>query len=427
MAGTDRKETAELARERLAVLIAQYPAINHSVILSEIRELRRTFALHTVSIRAPDRSAEKMSAVEREEASQTFYVKPGGVRASIVAVAQTLFVHPVGFLRGLVFALRLSGARIGQTFKNLAYFAEAVIVAQWMMREGLRHLHSHYSSTVGLLVKQVFPIELSISFHGPDEFTDPKGFWLKQKIEASLFVRAISHYARSQLMLHSDSEHWPKIEVAYMGVDPQEFSPREFRENPDPLEIICVARLAPVKAQRVLISAVAELVQKRRNVLLHIVGGGPDRRDLEEYVETLALRTCVTFHGFTVQVKLYELYRRSDVFALASFAEGLPGVLMEAMAMEIPCISTWIAGVPELIRDGIDGLLVPPANPGAFALAISRLIDDRELRRRIGTAGRERVLTDFHLRNNATHLANIFKRRAFPLECISGTGQANSP
>jgi glycosyltransferase involved in cell wall biosynthesis len=169
--------------------------------------------------------------------------------------------------------------------------------------------------------------------------------------------------------------------------------------------------LAPVKAQAILIEAVAKLAGEGRNVLLHLVGGGPDRASLERHVDALGIRANVIFHGFADQQRLNELYSQADIFALASFAEGLPGVLMEAMAMEIPCVSTWITGVPELIRDGIDGILVPPADAGAFAAALATLIDDPELRRRIGSAGRVRILDKFHLEKNARQLASIFKRR----------------
>jgi glycosyltransferase involved in cell wall biosynthesis len=145
---------------------------------------------------------------------------------------------------------------------------------------------------------------------------------------------------------------------------------------------------------------------------LHLVGGGPDRSSLELHADALGIRSQVVFHGFTAQERLNELYSQADIFALASFAEGLPGVLMEAMAMEIPCVSTWITGVPELIRDGIDGILVPPADACTLASGLARLIDDPALRRRIGIAGRARILDKFDLEKNAQHLASIFRRRA---------------
>lgn len=396
---------------RVAVLVAQHPAINHAVILREIRELRKFLDVRTASIRSPDRPIEQLTKEERDEAASTFYVKQKGLAGALEALLLTLYARPLALIRGICYALQLAKFNAGQSLKNLAYLAQAVILGRWMQQQDVKHLHVHYSSTVGLLLTRVFPIELSISFHGPDEFNDPAGFWLREKIEACKFVRAISHYAASQLMKSCSVEQWEKIQVAYMGVDPGIFAPRAFSAHPDPLEIICVGRLAPVKAQHTLIAAIHELVRDGRNVLLHVVGGGPDRQSLQREVEARGLHEHVIFHGFTPQSKLEELYRRADVFALASFAEGLPGVLMEAMAMEIPCVSTWITGIPELIRHGVDGLLVPPADECAIAAAIARLIDDPQLRQRIGTYGRQRIVEKFGLCKNARFLAGIFERR----------------
>ena len=274
----------------------------------------------------------------------------------------------------------------------------------------LTHLHTHYSSSVALLVEKTFGFEISISFHGPDEFNDPAGFWIREKVAACKFVRAISQYSRSQLMKSSDVSDWNKIEVVYMGVDPQAYEPRPFRPSPPRIEILCVSRLAPVKAQHILIEAIDLVRRDYPNVLLHVVGGGPDRKSLEAQVAARALGGHVTFHGFTLQEKLDELYRQADIFALPSFAEGVPGVLMEAMAMEIPCVSTWITGIPELIRNGIDGILVAPSDVDAFAAAIGQLIEDPALRKRLGQAGRAQVLSRFDLRKNSTVFAEVFRR-----------------
>jgi len=403
---------AQESTASIAVLVSQHPAINHSIILREIRELRKSLDLRTASMRPPDRPRDALSEEERDEASITYYIKPQGIGGALAALTATLFSLPLSLFSGWFYALKLSGLHPKKALKNTLYFVEAVMLGRWMRQKRLKHVHVHYSSTVGLLAKRIFPIQLSISFHGPDEFNDPEGFWISQKIEASDFVRAISYYARSQLMKCCSSDQWDKIEVAYMAVDPGVFCPRPFRENPAPIEIICVGRLAPVKAQHVLLEALAKLVRDGRKVLLHLVGGGPDRGSLERHVDALGIRSQVVFHGFTAQERLDELYSQADIFALASFAEGLPGVLMEAMAMEIPCVSTWITGVPELIRDGVDGILVPPADASAFAAGLAKLIDDPELRRRIGIAGRARILDNFSLEKNGRHLAAIFKRRA---------------
>lgn len=395
---------------RFACLISQHPAINHAVILREVRLLREQFDIYTASVRGPDRPFEQLSLEEREEAKRTYYIKPAGAGSAFMALVAALVSSPLRFMAGLTYAVSLAGFQLNQTARNLAYFAQAVMVGRWMRRNGLTHLHTHYSSTVALLVNKTFGVEISISFHGPDEFSDPVGFWVREKVAACVFVRAISQYARSQLMMSSAVSDWGKIEVIYMGVDADTFTPRPFPRPASPVEILCVGRLAPVKAQHILIGAVDMLVQESRDLLLHIVGGGPDRQVLEREVAQRGLQERVIFHGFTPQDKLETLYRQADLFALPSFAEGVPGVLMEAMAMAIPCVSTWVAGIPELIRSGIDGFLVPPSDTEALAEAIRQLVTDPDLRLRIGQAGRQRVLEKFDLRKNSAELANMMRR-----------------
>ena len=397
----------------IAFLVSQHPAINHALLLREIRELRALLGveIHTVSIREADRPTKELIPEEQDEQARTFYVKPLGLIGAAPYHLSFLIRHFLRYSGGLLFAISLCGWNLAKAISLVAYFAQAVIIGEWMRRNQLHHIHVQYSSTVGLLLQRMFPIELSISFHGPDEFNDPVGFWLPQKVEACHFVRAISFYARSQIMKSSNSRNWDKIEVAYMGVDPSAFRARPFRANPEPFELLCVGRLAPVKAQHILLQSVERLKQEGRSILLHLAGGGPDLESLRLAVKNRGLEDCVTIHGWVSQPQLDALYGRTDAFVLASFAEGLPGVLMEAMAMEIPCIATYITGVPELIRDGVDGLLAVPSDDEAMARSIARLMDDPEFRLRIGRQGRQRILDRFDLHANAIHLAGIFSRR----------------
>ena len=397
-------------KRRLGVLIAQHPAINHAMLLREVRELRERFEVFTASVRDPDRPSDKLTPEESDEVARTYYVKQHGIRGALAAHLACLFARPAKYLAGWVYALGLAGANPLRAFRYSAYYTEALMLGQWMQRNRIPHLHVHYSSTVGLLLKQVFPAGLSISFHGPDEFDNPSGFHIAEKVRACDFVRAISQYARSQLMKASEFEQWRKMEVVYMGVDPAVFATRPFRTEPSPLELICVGRLAPVKAQHILIAVMDRLVRRGNDVRLNLVGGGPDRQRLQADVAARGLGEHIIFHGFTPQDKLDALYRSADVFVLASFAEGVPGVLMEAMAMEIPCVSTWITGVPELIRDGRDGLLVAPSDDEGFATAVARLLDDTVFRYHVGQAGRERILERFDLKKNAAQLGDIFER-----------------
>jgi glycosyltransferase involved in cell wall biosynthesis len=209
----------------------------------------------------------------------------------------------------------------------------------------------------------------------------------------------------------SDYREWPKIEVAFLGVDPREFAPRPLRAHPDPFQIACVGQLAPVKGQHILLAAMDLLLGEGRHVLLRIAGDGPERPALEEDIASRGIAGNVAMEGYLNQDKLRELYAGCDALVLPSFVEGIPVVLMEAMAMEIPCVATWITGIPELIRHEIDGLLAPPGDAEALARAIGRLMDDDELRRSLGQRGRLRIIEKFDLHRNTECLAEIFQRR----------------
>jgi glycosyltransferase involved in cell wall biosynthesis len=399
----------------LAYLVSQYPAVSHTFILREVRRLRQLgLRIAVASINDPDRPPAALTAEERAEAAETYYVKSDGARGALRAHWATLRARPGDWLRGLVFALRLGGTDLKRLLYGLFYFVEAVMVGHWLTGRGLTHLHVHFATpaaTVGLVASRVFGIGFSMTVHGPDEFYDAPGYRLTEKILGASFICCIGDYCRSQLMKLSPPAHWSKLEISPLGVDPTAFSPRPFREQPSPFEILCVGRLVPAKGQHILVDAVAELVRAGQAVRLRLVGDGPDRGSLETQVAALGLVEQVIFEGAVNQDRIRAIYAEADCFALASFAEGIPVVLMEAMAMEIPCVTTFITGHPELIRDGIDGLLVPPSNVQALAEAIAGLIADPERRRRLGEAGRHRVMAKYDLETNTQRLAAILRRR----------------
>ncbi|HJR05851.1 MAG TPA: glycosyltransferase family 4 protein [Pyrinomonadaceae bacterium] len=396
---------------RFAYLVSQYPAANHTFVLREIKQLRALgFDIRVASVSAPDRDAARMTAEERAEMAETYYVKSIGFARALSINLGTLVARPAGYLKGLAFALKIGRLDLRKTARNLFYFAEGVVVGRWMEREQLTHVHAHFSSTVALLLTKTFPFSISATIHGPAEFVDPVGFSLREKIAASRFVCAISNYGRSQLMLSADARDWERIEVAPLGIEPEVFAPRPFRPEPETFEVICVGRLAAVKAQRILVAAIELLVREGRAVRLRLVGDGAERRSLEADVAARGLSESVVFEGWLNEDEVLARLRAADAFALASFAEGVPVVLMEAMASEIPCVATRITGIPELIRDRVDGLLVAPASAEELAEALGALMDDADLRRTLGAAGRVRVLEKYDLARNTAQLANIFAR-----------------
>jgi glycosyltransferase involved in cell wall biosynthesis len=210
------------------------------------------------------------------------------------------------------------------------------------------------------------------------------------------------------MMLSCDYSQWKKLEITRLGVDTHSLLPEEFREHPEPLQLLCAGRLAAVKGQHVLLDAVRLLKEQCCPVHLHLAGDGEDRAALQNHVIATDLCDSVTFHGFLNQEKLRKLYAATDLFVLPSFAEGVPVVLMEAMALGIPCVATWVNGIPELIRNGIDGLTVAPGDAVGLANAIISCINDPRLRRQLSNAARLRATEIADLNRNVQHLAAIF-------------------
>jgi glycosyltransferase involved in cell wall biosynthesis len=398
----------------IGYLISQYPAVNHTFILREVQYLRRHgFELHTASIRDSDRPLAALSSDEAEEYRRTFSIVGAGALHAVVVNLRAAVRRPLAYLRGLGYAWRLTRGTPRLVARYTLYFVEAVVAGSYFERRGVRHVHTHFSSTVLLLLSRMFPVTYSMTLHGPMEFDDVVGFHIAEKVAGALFVATISHYASSQVMKASDPSHWHKVTTLRLGVDPTAFAARHPppRTVNAPFRLVFVGRLAPAKAQFMLIEAVAILRDRGRRIALTLVGEGPARPRLVALVKERDLDAEVKLVGACNHDRVAAFYRDSDAFVLGSFAEGVPVVLMEAMAMEVPCIATWIAGVPELIENGVDGLLVAPADPLALAEAIVRLIDDPELARRLGAAARRKVVTKYNLEINTERLGDEFRRR----------------
>jgi glycosyltransferase involved in cell wall biosynthesis len=384
-------------------------------LLREVLLLRKMgLRIDVAAVNAPDRPMDKMTVDEATEAKNAYHLKSHGLLGAAKAHLLALLKHPVGYMKGLRLVASLGGLDIKSLAFNFMYFTEGLMVGVWMERIGLCHLHVHLASqgaTVGLYVQRVFGFGLSITAHGPDEFYDASGQYLAQKVAAADFICCISYFARSQLMRLSPYVHWHKLVVARLGVDAMVFAPRPSRIAPEPFEILCVGRLTPSKGQHLLISAMERLTEQGRSVRLRFVGDGPDATSLREQAAKLENPEAVVFEGAVNQDRIRELYRMADAFCIPSFAEGIPVVLMEAMAMEIPCVSTHITGIPELIRNGVDGLLVAPSDLDGLIAALSSLMDDAELRERLGKSGRQRVVEHYDLNRSVQTLAGIFAVR----------------
>lgn len=392
----------------LGYLVSRYPAISHTFILREIAHLRSMgFSIRTASINPPDRALESMDPVERAEAEQTYCIKKHGALGALMALAYWLVVSPLQWVRTWRESWRFG------FWKGTAYTVEAAMVARWMAGHSLKHLHVHFGNvgaSVGALVKQLNGCHLSYTIHGPDEFDDVPGQQLAYKMHVADKVVCISQFARSQLMRICAPDDWPKFTVCRLGVDATVFNGTLRTEVSPITRLVSIGRLTPAKGQVLLIQACAKLVAQDVPFHLHMIGDGPDRARVEAEIDKLDLRKYVTLHGAQTQDWVRKELAQSDVFVLPSFAEGIPVVLMEAMSSYVPCISSPVNGIPELIEHGRTGLLATPGDVDSLVQQLATLCAQPEKRRQMALEAYEKVTMHFDLLTNVRALGEIFKQ-----------------
>jgi glycosyltransferase involved in cell wall biosynthesis len=407
-------------------LLSRYPAVSHTFFLKEVLGLRqRGFVIEVASINDPDRPHAELPEVERDEAGTTFYVKGGSKIGKLFSLIRILLSHPVVAARGFLAACSLGMWDLRERAFALLYLAEALLVGDWMRRRSLRHLHVHFAgpvASVGYLVSAAWKVPWSLTIHGPDEFFDQERFFLRKKFESTQFLICISDYARSQALRVAPGLDPSCIDVVRLGVDCTALQPASNREQADgiadhaPVRIVCTGRLVAAKGHRILIEALAQLA--REGLALHTVfiGDGPERPALEQQCRRSDLIERVHLTGALNHAETLDLVANADIFVLASFAEGLPVALMEAMALGVVCVSTRINGIPELIFDNQNGLLVAAGNPGLLQNAIARLVRDPALRQTMGRAARQTVESTYNLSRNHDLLAAALRSRLCEVE-----------
>jgi glycosyltransferase involved in cell wall biosynthesis len=237
-------------------------------------------------------------------------------------------------------------------------------------------------------------------------------YHLAEKFRDAQFIFCISNFCRSQVMKYCPPNQWKNLHVLRLGVDPEHFRPHPRTRDPI-LQIISVGRLVPAKGHIILLQSLVNLLQKGHKIHLTLIGDGSERDLLEDFVHRHQLAAFVTFLGALNHDETHAKLAQTDIFALPSFAEGVPVALMEAMAMEIPCVSTRIAGIPELIHNEVEGLLVSASSSEELAAAIERLVVSPDLRRQLGSAARAKVVSCYNLNKNISRLADAFEQCLF--------------
>jgi glycosyltransferase involved in cell wall biosynthesis len=310
------------------------------------------------------------------------------------ALGATACTRPLRLARALRTALALSARSERGLLRHLAYVVEACWLARVLQKRAVDHVHVHFgtnAAAVALLCEELGGPSFSLTVHGPGEFDAPIGFSLDRKLAAARFAVAISSYGSAQLRRWAAPVHWPKIQVVHCAVD-EAYLEGDEPVPPSSRSIVCVGRLTPQKGQLLLLDALAALRAEGIDLQLTLAGDGELRPALQQRIRELELEKHVAITGWVSSAEIRELLRGARALVLPSFAEGLPVVIMEALAMARPVVSTWIAGIPELVRPGESGWLVAPGDVSALTAALREVASapTHELDRR-GRNGREQV------------------------------------
>lgn len=380
---------------KIAYLNSHYSAISHTFIHREVKELlRQGFELSIFSVRP---------------SKEGFVILRSPLRV-IIDFLLFFISSPFQSLRGLFVAITLSSGGLKSLLWSFAYWVEAVCFLRELRNQDIFHAHIHMANnaaTIALIVKSMDSnFTYSLSIHGPAEFNQVREGRLKQKVEGALFVRCISHYCRSQIMAFVDESHWQKLHLVHCGIELQPLSVKIYSGS-EP-SFLFVGRMVPEKGPLLLLETLREISATGTLFKLVMIGDGPIFDKVQNFVRTHFKDGRVQILGAQDPTKVAIAMDECDALVLPSFQEGVPVVLMEAMAKGKIVLSTQIAGIPELIENNKEGLLVAPGSEEALKGALFRVMRDKENLATLTKAAREKVHSEFNLQVETTKLAKLF-------------------
>jgi glycosyltransferase involved in cell wall biosynthesis len=396
---------------RIAYVVNQYPKVSHSFIRREILALER-MGVDVLRLAMRGWDAELVDPEDVAERERTRYALQGGVAGLAAAVARRMLDSPLRLLRALRLVLRTGWRADRPLAVHFVYLAEACWLAEQLREHGSGHLHAHFgtnSATVAMLAGELTGLPFSFTVHGPDEFDRPEFIALPEKIRRARFVVAISSYGRSQLMRWSGHQDWPKIEVVHCGLEQAFHQVPEVAAVPG-RRLVCVGRLSAQKGQLLLVEAAARLARQGVDFELVLAGDGELRAPIERLVAHHGLADRVRITGWISSARVREEMQAARALVLPSFAEGLPVVIMEAMALRRAVLTTCIAGIPELVVPGETGWLIPAGSVAELVEAMRVCLDATpEHLGAMGRKARERVLERHDVEREAARLAQLFR------------------
>ncbi len=396
---------------KIGYLTSQYPATSHTFIRREVAALReRGFDIHTFSIRRPA-PEERNSKLDQPEYENTWYVFPLSYRF-VIAHLFAFLRRPITYFSvlGTAFSHRVPG--IKAFLQSVAYFGEAIYLADELKTQQIDHLHNHFanpSANVGFLSSHYLGITWSLTIHGASDSDYPSSFLLPSKVHHAQFVACVCHFTMAQAMRRLEPALWMKLFISRCGLDLSQFKASDKNKSiGSKIRVICIARLSPEKGITGLIYAFSKVIENGIDAQLRILGEGIDRSRIENAIRSLSLENHCQLPGRISEQEIVGELTNADILVLPSFMEGLPVVLMEALACRVPVIAPNVGGVSELVNDRISGLLFSPGNWSQLADNLLELSKNPELRKQLANQGAQRVTEEFDIKLAVNPLAGKF-------------------
>ena len=394
----------------IAYLVPVFPMPSQTFIRRELAALEsRGWTIHRFAMRRFD--GEAADPADQVEQDRTHYILDAGARGLTLTLVIEMLGRPRSFLTALSMAVRMGLRSEKGLVRNLIYLAEACFLRRRLAECGARHLHAHFgtnSASIAMLCRVLGGPPFSVTFHGPEEFDAPRALGLRQKVRHAAFVATISHFTRSQLLRWSEYRDWSKIHVVYAGVNPV-----YLKHGPAPIpnapRVVNIGRIVEQKGQAILIQAVARLLERGIDVELVIASDGPMRGEIERLIDQLGVRDCIRLTGYLDDLGIFDEILAARAMVLPSFAEGLPSVILESLALGRPVITTSIAAHSELIEPNVNGWLIPAGDVDSLVNAMAEVLASAPAElEQMGRAGAARVAEQHDPEAAAEKLTELF-------------------
>lgn len=398
---------------RLAYFINQYPKVSHSFIRREILELEdQGIDITRIALRGYNDTI--VDDQDLNEQLKTNYIVNTKVYVLFLTFIKFFFIYPIGFFKAIKMLMAISRKSDKPIYYHLIYLVEACMLIKYMKRDGVNHVHCHFGTNateIALYAHLIASISYSFTVHGPEEFDKPVSISLSEKIKYSRFVISITSFCKSQLFRWCEYSEWHKIHEVHCGLDKLFIDQILSAENLKGNTITCVGRLCEQKGQLLLLDACNILAKSGISFNLILAGDGEMRSVIEQKIKEYDLLDRVKITGWLSSAQVKEILHLSRCMVLPSFAEGLPVVIMEAMASGTPVISTSIAGIPELIKDNESGYLITAGSIDELVNSIKHVLlcPDSQLVN-ITLKAQNAVRENHSIKHEVSKLKTIYRR-----------------